>query len=73
MNDTGREKLSMLLRGALPPAGGVNPPPDLWPRMLRRLDERPARWGWLDMVCVSLAGAGLWVFPEVIPWILLSM
>jgi hypothetical protein len=73
MNESDRGRLSLLLRGALPPAGGADPPPDLWPRMLRRLDQHPAPWGWLDLACASLAGAGLCVFPEAIPWILYCM
>ena len=57
-------KLGKLLRDALPPITDAELHRDLWPRMLRRLDERAWRVPWYDWL---LAGAPLlWfvLFPE---------
>ena len=69
---TEEEKIREMLRQALPPA---NPEleQDLWPRMLRRLDERTARMGWFDRLLLLAVSAGLIAFPAVIPQLLYQL
>ena len=61
-----------MLRQGLPP---VNPElqRDLWPRMLRRLDERHARMGWVDRILLVAVSAGIIAFPAVIPQLLYQL
>lgn len=72
MNESEYERLRSLLQTALPPIGEQEPGEDLWPRMLRRLDNQPGRIPWLDLALGSLAVAGLIVFPNMIPWVLMQ-
>jgi len=61
-----------MLRQAVPP---VNPElkVDLWPRMLRRLDERHARMSWIDRILLLAVSAGVIAFPAVIPQLLYQL
>jgi hypothetical protein len=72
MNEREDEKLRSLLKMALPPVGDQEPREDLWPRMLERLDRRPARALWFDFALGGLAAAAMIAFPQVIPWVLLQ-
>lgn len=72
MNDPEYERLRSLLRSALPPMEERDPPVDLWPRMLRRLDRRPAPAPWFDFALGGVAAAAVIAFPRVIPWMLLQ-
>jgi anti-sigma factor RsiW len=67
MNAHDDEKIRSLLRGAFPPVDDAGPPRDLWPAVLRRLDEPPARVPWFDWVFVGVLAALFALFPEVIP------
>jgi hypothetical protein len=40
---------------------------DLWPQMLRRLEERPLAVSWFDWALVALLVAWVVFFPEAIP------
>jgi hypothetical protein len=64
------EKLKELLGKAFQPPANAGPSGDLWPRMLRKLDEGERRLPWLDWVLVAVALAWIVVFPEVIPSLL---
>ena len=69
MNDE-HEKLGTLLRRSVRPMGDSEPKADLWPRMLRRMEERAPSVPWFDWL---IAGAPLlWFifFPEHIPFML---
>jgi len=62
------ERIKQMLREALPPLGeGAEPDHDLWPAMLRRMDEQSARGAssipWFDW---ALAG-GLVAFAAIAP------
>jgi hypothetical protein len=46
---------------------------DLWPRMIRRLDERNARMSRLDRVLLLLISAGLILVPAIIPQLLYQL
>jgi hypothetical protein len=70
VNQQEKEKLTVLLQGALPPIGDRALRGDLWPNMLRRLDRRPVGFAWFDLALAGLAAAGFIAFPAVIPWVL---
>lgn len=58
------------LKEAVPPVENARLRRDLWPAMLRKLDERPARVAWFDWVVAGLLAAMFFYFPEVIPALL---
>jgi hypothetical protein len=64
-------ELREMLKEALPvqPDDAV----DLWPRMLRRLDERSTRIGWADRVLLLALSLGLILFPSIIPQLLYQL
>ena len=70
MNQEEKDKLTALLQVALPPMGDRALRDDLWPRMRRRLDQRPTRVAWFDVALAALAAAGFIAFPVVIPWVM---
>ena len=55
------------LRSALPPWQEAELQADLWPRMLHRLEQSPACFGWLESVLVGLIALTLAIFPELLP------
>jgi len=67
---TGEEAVRRLVRAALGPVGSAEPERDLWPEMLRRLEEPPARVSWLDWALAGAVLAWFFVFPEGIPAVL---
>ena len=62
------DRLTELLRRALPPPEDDGPRRDLWPRMAARFDERP-RWSYIDLGLAAAAAIALAVFPEWL-WLL---
>ena len=66
MSTEPNEKLRNLLRAAMPPPDAPELGRDLWPAMLRKLDERPVRASWVDWALAALAGASLFVVPDTI-------
>ena len=69
MNDDGHELdfIRKQLRTALPPWPDVELETDLWPRMLRRLEETPVRFGWFETLLAGLIALVFAVFPQLIP------
>jgi len=70
MNAHDDEKIRKLLQNTFPPVDPAlrdGPPRDLWPQVLRRLDEAPARVPWFDWVLAGVLAALLVLSPEVIP------
>ncbi|MGH9314129.1 MAG: hypothetical protein ACRD09_09270 [Vicinamibacterales bacterium] len=69
---TGREgqknedRLTTLLKQAMPPARDLDLERDLWPRMAARLDAGPARVPWFDWVLAAAAILALLLFPETL-------
>ena len=61
-----REKL----RGALLPIGQAELRRDLWPDMLRRLEQPPIRVSWFDWALLGVAAAAAIFFPALIPALL---
>lgn len=70
MSERMDEKLRDLLRNAVPPTADPALKRDLWPEMLRKLEERDLRVSWLDWALVALVAAYFLIFPEVIPALL---
>jgi hypothetical protein len=67
-NEIENDRLRKLLREALPPIEGEpEPDHDLWPAMLRRMDERPSKTPWFDWALLAgLVGLAAF-FPTAIP------
>lgn len=55
------------LKTAMPPWRDLELKTDLWPRMLRRMDEQPARFGWFEAILATSIALVFAVFPELIP------
>ena len=70
MNERNNEKLRELLRSVVPPVADTELKQDLWPRMLRRLDEQTIRASWLDWALIAVLPVWFFSFPEVIPALL---
>ena len=70
MSETNDEKMREALRRAVPPVTGPESHRDLWPEMLRRLEERPVRVPWFDWALAALLAALFFFFPEAIPVLL---
>lgn len=69
MNEQNYEDIQRLLKKAAAP---VNPelPRDLWPQMLRRLEERSAAVPWFDWALLGLLILWLVISPRTIPVLL---
>ena len=70
MNERDVEKLRELVSSAVGPIADPELKQDLWPRMLRKLDERTFRASWLDWALIALLPVWFFLFPEVIPLLL---
>jgi hypothetical protein len=69
MSEQDADDIGRLLRRALGPAD-AELTRDLWPRMLRRLEEQPAAVPWFDWALVALLATWVLFFPEAIPVLL---
>jgi hypothetical protein len=76
MNELDRDRIESLLKQALPPvAAGAEPERDLWPALLRRLDEDAAAprraksfsMPWFDWVLLGGLAVFALSFPAAIP------
>lgn len=67
MNESNDEKLVELLRKAMGPLGESKLERDLWPKLLRKLDERQFRLVWFEWALIALLALWLILWPEVIP------
>ena len=65
-------ELYAMIRQALPPES-TDLNVELWPRMLRRLDEQRMRMSWLDRGLLLLVSLGLIAFPAIIPQLLYQL
>jgi hypothetical protein len=69
-NEKNSNEMKELLKQAVAPVQDTELRRDLWPQMLRKLDEQPLpihSIAWFDWALASLAGAALLFFPGVIP------
>jgi anti-sigma factor RsiW len=67
MNTYDEDRMKHLLRQALPPVGDAEPPHDLWPAMMLRLDARPASPPWFDWALAGALAVFVIAFPVSIP------
>ncbi len=74
MNEIEQVRMKKLLKEALPPIEGEpEPPRDLWPAMLKRLEAPPARVPWFDWALIAGIAAAAAIFPAAIPVLLYYM
>jgi len=70
MSEENNEKIREVLRRAIPPVTDRELKRDLWPQMLRRLEQRPAQVPWFDWALVALLAIWFLFSPEAIPILL---
>jgi len=73
MKEINDERFREMLKRAMAPIEDTELKSDLWPRMLRRLDERPAHTLWLDLALLALLAIWCAVFPGAIPGLLYNL
>jgi hypothetical protein len=69
-NEESNKEMKELLKQAVAPVQDAELRRDLWPQMLRKLEERPLpihNVSWFDWALVSLAAVTLLFFPGIIP------
>jgi hypothetical protein len=67
------EEIAALLKAAITPVKDTELRRDLWPQMLRKLDEQPSplnKIPWFDWALAGILGAALFFFPGTIPALL---
>ncbi len=69
MSEQNGERIRELLKKAMVPAD-PELKRDLWPQMLRRLEERPAQVPWFDWALGALLAMWFFFSPEAIPILL---
>ena len=69
MNDHDDEKIRELLKQSLHPRN-KELERDLWPQMLRRLEERSAAVPWFDWALLAVVALCLLLVPNMIPLLL---
>jgi hypothetical protein len=73
MKEHERKRIEQLLKESFPPIGAAVDTGlrhDLWPGMLKRLDEPPPAVPWFDWALLAAVGAWLVFFPGAIPVLL---
>ena len=70
MNERNDEEFRELLKDAVAPVADTELRQDLWPRMLRKMDESTIRASWLDWALIALLPVWFFFFPQVIPALL---
>ena len=69
-NEENNRQLKELLKRVMPPVQGADLRHDLWPQMLRKLEEQPSHITtvpWFDWALAAILGAVLVFFPASIP------
>jgi hypothetical protein len=71
MNSENDKPLKQLIRQAIAPVKDAELHRDLWPQMLKRLQQQePVRVPWFDWVLAAVSCLILVLFPSVIPALL---
>jgi len=73
MSEQNEKRIRELLRQARAPVREPELKRDLWPQMLRRLEQRTLRVPWFDWALAALLAALIFIFPEVIPALLYQL
>jgi hypothetical protein len=69
MNEREMDELKRILKEAVPPVKQALRR-DLWPSMVRRMDEGSVRVPWWDWVLLGVASLLILLFPRAIPALL---
>jgi hypothetical protein len=69
-NKENHKEIKEVLQQALAPLKDSELRRDLWPQMLRKVDEQPSRVPWFDWALAAILGAVLFLFPAAIPALL---
>jgi hypothetical protein len=72
-NKENNKEIEALLKAAIAPVKDAELRRDLWPQMLRKLDEQPSHGvsvPWFDWALAVILGAALFFFPGTIPALL---
>ena len=75
-NEENADHLKALLKEAIPPLKDTGLHRDLWPQMLRKLDEQPvpaSHVPWFDWALAAILSAVLFLFPGAIPVLLYQL
>ena len=67
------QELRALLKSEFPALQNAELQRDLWPQMLRRLDDQPLRVPWFDWALAAAVAAALLLFPNAIPALLYQL
>jgi len=70
------DHLKALLKEAIPPVKDAELHRDLWPQMLRKLDEQPVPVNhipWFDWTLAAILSTVLFLFPGAIPVLLYQL
>jgi len=73
MKEQNNGSIGELLRRAIPPMTNPELSKDLWPQMLRRLDEPPSRVPWFDWALAALVAIWALALPQMIPILLFHL
>jgi hypothetical protein len=73
MNEMNDRQFREMLKTAMAPMPDSELKHDLWPRMLRRLGDEPARAAWLDVLLLVLLAIWCVIFPSAIPGLLYNL
>jgi hypothetical protein len=78
MNEQNEKRIEQLLKKSMPPLGdqaGAELRRDLWPAMLRRMDNEARRTAvpWFDWALLATVAAWLAFFPAAIPVLLFHL
>ncbi|HEV3197079.1 MAG TPA: hypothetical protein VGZ73_04205 [Bryobacteraceae bacterium] len=65
-DDRELEFIRKQLSSALPPSSDSELQVDLWPRMLRRLEEPPVTFGWFEAVLAGLIVIAFAIRPDLL-------
>ena len=66
MNQPNDKELQELLKQAIAPVQDTELRRDLWPEMLKKLDQQPVRVPWFDWALAAFLSAVLLLFPGAI-------
>jgi hypothetical protein len=77
-NEENSKEIKAFLKAAIAPVENLDLRRDLWPQMLRKLDERPSpvdptpmnKVPWFDWALAAILSAVLFLFPGAIPALL---
>lgn len=75
-NEENEQEVKELLKQAVPPVRDTGLRRDLWPQMLRKLEEHPApvfAVPWFDWALAAILGAVLVFYPGSIPGLLYQL